>query len=296
MATPGISSEKLVQSIDPSPPALGPAPSAVGKKKLSRRLSVDRSQLFRRIVQFAFLALNLWIGLEFYAWVRFFESGGVTKYVERPAGVDGWLPIDALMNMKLALLTGSVPRVHPAGMFLLLAFLAVSLLLHKAFCSWLCPVGTLSEYLWKLGRKLLRRNFQTPRWVDIPLRALKYLLLAFFVVLYASSTHNKSKMDQEAQSLVQAFHARGIAVFLGHVLPSRPVAKSVGALGELSLGHESRQLRVCADWRGDRLDCRLCGGEKCLDFNDIWSVDSGRSQMVGGLRTFGQAQADTGLL
>jgi polyferredoxin len=181
MATPGISSEKLVQSIDPSPPALGPAPSAVGKKKLSRRLSVDRSQLFRRIVQFAFLALNLWIGLEFYAWVRFFESGGVTKYVERPAGVDGWLPIDALMNLKLALLTGSVPRVHPAGMFLLLAFLAVSLLLHKALCSWLCPVGTLSEYLWKLGRKLLRRNFQTPRWVDIPLRALKYLLLAFFV-------------------------------------------------------------------------------------------------------------------
>jgi len=178
MATRGISTSDFVQVIKPVPQQVR---SSVPKKKLVRRREEDRSQLVRRIVQFAFLALNLWVGIEFYAWVRFFESGGVTKYVERPAGVDGWLPIDALMNLKLALLTGSVPRVHPAGMFLLLAFLGVSLLFHKAFCSWLCPVGTLSEYLWKLGRKILRRNFQLPRWVDIPLRGLKYLLLALFV-------------------------------------------------------------------------------------------------------------------
>ena len=178
MATPGVSTRDFVQSIHT---VLRQVPSSTAKKKLVRRVEADRSQLVRRIVQFAFLALNLWVGVEFYAWVRFFESGGVTKYVERPAGVDGWLPIDALMNLKLALLTGSVPRVHPAGMFLLLAFLGVSLLFHKAFCSWLCPVGTLSEYLWKLGRKFLRRNFQLSRWLDIPLRGLKYLLLALFV-------------------------------------------------------------------------------------------------------------------
>ena len=178
MASPGISSNDFVPVIKPVPQRV---PSSTAKKKLVRRVETDRSQLVRRIVQFAFLALNLWVGVEFYAWVRFFESGGVTKYVERPAGVDGWLPIDALMNLKLALLTGSVPRVHPAGMFLLLAFLGVSLLFHKAFCSWLCPVGTLSEYLWKLGRKIQRRNFQLSRWLDIPLRGLKYLLLALFV-------------------------------------------------------------------------------------------------------------------
>jgi polyferredoxin len=178
MATRGISTSDFVQVIKPVPQQVR---SSVPKKKLVRRREEDRSQLVRRIVQFAFLALNLWVGIEFYAWVRFFESGGVTKYVERPAGVDGWLPIDALMNLKLALLTGSVPRVHPAGMFLLLAFLGVSLLFHKAFCSWLCPVGTLSEYLWKLGRKIQRRNFQLSRWLDIPLRGLKYLLLALFV-------------------------------------------------------------------------------------------------------------------
>jgi polyferredoxin len=57
----------------------------------------------------------------------------------------------------------------------------MSLLLKKAFCSWLCPVGTLSEQLWTVGRKVFGRNLRLPKWLDIPLRGLKYLLLGFFV-------------------------------------------------------------------------------------------------------------------
>jgi polyferredoxin len=66
-------------------------------------------------------------------------------------------------------------------MFLLISFLAMSFLFRKAFCSWLCPVGTISEYLWRLGQRLFRRNFTLPRWLDLGLRGLKYLLLGFFV-------------------------------------------------------------------------------------------------------------------
>lgn len=140
----------------------------------------------RRTVQVAFLLLNLWIGMRFYMWVRYFETGGETLYVPRPAGVEGWLPIAALMNLKYFTLTGLVPDVHPAGMFLLIAFLAMSLLFRKAFCSWLCPVGTLSEWLWQGGHDLFRRNFALPRWADLPLRSLKYILLGLFVWLVAT--------------------------------------------------------------------------------------------------------------
>jgi polyferredoxin len=52
---------------------------------------------------------------------------------------------------------------------------------RKAFCSWLCPIGTLSEWLWQGGQELFRRNFRLPRWADIPLRSLKYILLFLFV-------------------------------------------------------------------------------------------------------------------
>jgi polyferredoxin len=99
--------------------------------------------------------------------------------------VEGWLPIAGMMNTKYFFLTGEVPGVHPAAMFLFLAFIGMSLLLRKAFCGWLCPVGAVSEQLWKLGRETFRRNFALPKWVDIPLRGLKYLLLGFFVYAVA---------------------------------------------------------------------------------------------------------------
>jgi len=154
-----------------------------GRKKLVKRAPKDYSQALRRAVQLVFFALNAWIGVQFYLWVRFYETGGRSIEVARPAGVEGWLPIAALMNLKVFLLTREIPKLHPAGMFLLIAFAGASWIFRKSFCSWLCPVGTVSEYLWKLGRETFHRNFRLPRWLDVGLRSLKYVLLGLF--LYA---------------------------------------------------------------------------------------------------------------
>jgi len=151
-----------------------------------RRAAPDRTQRVRQTVQIAFLLLNVWIAVDFYRFVRFYETAGETGSPQRPAGVEGWLPIASLMNLKVWVVTGIIPRIHPAGMFLLLAFLLISLLLRKAFCGWLCPVGTLSEYLWTIGRRVFRRNWRLPKWLDIPTRSLKYLLLALFVYVVAA--------------------------------------------------------------------------------------------------------------
>ncbi len=160
--------------------ACPPAGGATARKKLVRREERDYSQSLRLGFQLAFLALNVWIGVQFYLWVRWAESGGQGAAISRPAGVEGWLPIEGLMQLKYVLSSGHLPSIHAAGFFLFFAFLVISWLLRKSFCSWLCPVGTLSEYLWKLGQFIFRRNFRLPRWIDLPLRALKYVLLAFF--------------------------------------------------------------------------------------------------------------------
>jgi len=169
--------------VPPPIPAPVPRKSAANRprKKLIRRTDRDYSQRLRGSFQWAFLLLNIYLGAVFYFWVRHFETGSQTTTWARPAGVEGWLPIAGMMNFKYLLVTGRVPAMHPAAMFLLVTFLSISFLFRKAFCSWLCPVGTLSEYLWRAGRKLFGRNFQLPRWLDIPLRGLKYLLLGFFV-------------------------------------------------------------------------------------------------------------------
>lgn len=156
------------------------------RTKLIRRSDRDYSQQLRLAFQLAFLALNVWVGVNFYHWVRWAETAGLTPEVRRPAGVEGWLPIAGLMQLKYVIASHQWPVIHPAGLFLFLAFLLMSFLLRKAFCSWLCPVGTVSEYLWKLGRYTFSRNFALPRWLDVILRGTKYLLLGFFA--YAVAT------------------------------------------------------------------------------------------------------------
>jgi polyferredoxin len=154
--------------------------------RLLARRQDDHTQLLRHGVQVGFALLNVWIGIEFYRWVRFYETAGAAARVDRPAGVEGWLPIAALMNLKYWVVTWDVPEIHAAGMFLLVAFLGMSWLLRKAFCSWLCPIGTLSELLWEGGRAMFGRSLAPPRWLDLPLRSLKYILFGLFAYVVLS--------------------------------------------------------------------------------------------------------------
>ena len=210
-----------------SPQALESAArnETTGKKKVVRRSEPDRSQHVRHATQWVFVALNAWIGTQFWLWVRWYERGEAGLRVSRPAGVEGWLPIAGLMNLKYLAVTGRVPPIHPAAMFLLIAFLLMSLLVKKSFCAWLCPVGTLSERLWKLGRRIFGRNFRLPRWADLPLRGLKYLLLGFFVFIIASMsaealagfmmTPYGMVADVKMLNFFRTIGPTGIAVLLG---------------------------------------------------------------------------------
>ncbi len=201
------------------------------KKTFIRRIAADRSQRTRHIVQGLFAALNLGLGIQFYLWVRFYERGGVGLHVARPAGVEGWLPIAGLMNSRLLVETGHVPAIHPAAMFLFLAFLAMSAIAKKSFCSWLCPVGTFSETLGKIGQKIFGRRFFLPRWLDFPLRGLKYLLLGFFV--FFISTMSVDMLAQFMQTPYGLLADVKMLNFFRHM--SETAAIIVGALIVLSV-------------------------------------------------------------
>jgi polyferredoxin len=134
----------------------------------------------RHWFQVGVFIVTLGIGIQFFIYVH--QAGeNQTIGVTRPPGVEGFLPIGALMGWKLLFTTGVWDPVHPAAMVILAFAAAISMALRKSFCSWFCPVGTLSEGLWRWGRKMMGKNYLPPRWIDAPLRGLKYLLLAFFV-------------------------------------------------------------------------------------------------------------------
>jgi polyferredoxin len=132
------------------------------------------------MVQFSFLLLCAWIGLEFYLFMKWGHSAGIEQFHQRPPGAEGFLPISALISMKYWIQTGLINEIHPSGFFIFAAIVILGIFLKKAFCGWLCPLGTLSEALWMLGKKLFGKNLCLPKWIDFPLRTIKYLLLLFF--------------------------------------------------------------------------------------------------------------------
>ncbi len=134
----------------------------------------------RRLSQAAWLALVAVIGVQFALWALP-QTAGRGPDAARPPGVEGFLPISALMSLRLWLAGQGVHPVHPAGLAILVGVLAMSALVAKSFCSHICPVGTASEALGRLGARLLGRTWAPPRWLDVPLRSLKYILLALFL-------------------------------------------------------------------------------------------------------------------
>jgi polyferredoxin len=139
-------------------------------------------RFLRYAVQLGFLALTIFIGYRFYQFVLHFEVVG-QPFVQRPPSVDGFLVIGGLMAFKFFLLTGIVDPVHPSGFIMFASILGVSLVMKKGFCGWICPVGTLSQYIWMAGEKIFGRNFSIGRYTDISLRSIKYVLLGIFLFL-----------------------------------------------------------------------------------------------------------------
>lgn len=138
-------------------------------------------QPLRIAIQWLYLIFVIWLGSRFYQFVAHYRSAGLTPAVERPDGIEAFLPIAALLGLRDWFETGTLNPVHPAAVVILLTVIGLSLLLRRSFCSWICPVGTIEELLWKRGFALFKRNLRLPPWLDIPLRSVKYLLLAFFV-------------------------------------------------------------------------------------------------------------------
>ena len=226
----------------------------------------------RRLVQVAFLVLVVWLGAQFTVWALDHTAGNVAR-VSRPPGVEGFLPISALMSLRLALGGGGIHPVHPAGLAILVAVLAMSVLVAKSFCSHLCPVGTLSEGLGRLGVRLLGRAWLLPRWLDVPLRALKYVLLVFFlwatwvaldlpgVRVFLDSPYNR--VADTKMLLFFAHPSRLTVAVLGVLVVGSvlvrdlwcrylcPYGALVGVLGRLAPLKVTRDAVTC-------IDCRKC--------------------------------------
>lgn len=129
----------------------------------------------RWFVKGAFFVLFVWLAsrlLAFAAWAR-----GEGPYVPRPEAVAGILPVGHFTSFFAWIKGGGWDTLLPAGLIIIIAALATSLLFKRGFCGWVCPVGTVWETAAAAGRKLLGgKNVRLPKWLDLTGRGLRYLI------------------------------------------------------------------------------------------------------------------------
>lgn len=255
-------------------------------KKLKNKIikNEERSiQKVRFIIQILSVLLSIWIGIEFILFVKFLESGGQSIFVERPPGVEGYLPISSLMSLRYFLATGEIHWAHPAGMFIFLAIVMMSLVIGKSFCSWFCPIGFLSENLGDFGERIFKKRLRMPKFLDIPLRSLKYLLLGFFlyVIFFAMDIISlklflDSPYNQVADIKMYYFFARISKFSLNVIIILAvlsilfrnfwcrylcPYGALLGLVGLLSPIKIKRNIKSC-------IDCNKCS-KVCPNFIDV---------------------------
>lgn len=118
----------------------------------------------------------------------------------RGGAFDAFCPFGGIETMWAYLTTGhTLKTTNLLNFSVLLAVLGVSLLAGRAFCGWICPLGTLQDMFSGWARRLSGENnkpigkkskarfpIKVPARLDNWLRYLKYIVLA--VIIFASST------------------------------------------------------------------------------------------------------------
>ena len=140
----------------------------------------------RQLIQFSFLILTFYGIYKFAMFVYYGKP--------RPDFMDGFCPISGVYDIIMQIRSGITDPFHPAAMAIMLAAIFTTLLFGKAFCSFICPIGTfqdiltairnklpLAKSLDKIGEKI--KNHTLYFLLDYPLRTIKFLLLGWIIYI-----------------------------------------------------------------------------------------------------------------
>ncbi len=123
----------------------------------------------RKTLQLIMFIYVLGIGLRFYYYYMSLLAGNLN--VTKPAGIEAFLPLSAVLGLKQLLYTGMYDPLHPAALTIFLSILIISAVFKKSFCGYLCPFGFVLEYISENGLKL-----KMPKILHYPLLCVKYYL------------------------------------------------------------------------------------------------------------------------
>jgi len=108
--------------------------------------------------------------------------------IEKAAPIDAYCPFGAVEGFFTYVTTGQyLQRIYASSFILLGIIIVLTVIFGRVFCSFLCPLGAIQEWIRGLGRMLgIRKDLELPAQLDRYARYLKYVVLA--VIVYFSYT------------------------------------------------------------------------------------------------------------
>lgn len=118
------------------------------------------------------------------------ESGVTIPFVAN-ASLHAVCPFGGVVSIYQYFTEGTfVQKIHESSFILMIIGFLLAFLFGPVFCGWVCPLGTIQEWVAALGRKIFgkkRYNHFIPAKVDNILRYFRYLVLAWVVYMTAVS-------------------------------------------------------------------------------------------------------------
>lgn len=154
-------------------------------KIFGKRLFRPHSIWIRKIVQWFFFLLIALISINH----TLVENGGGIPFLST-ASLHALCPFGGVVTIYQYATVGTfVQKIHESAFVLMIIGFVLAFLFGPVFCGWVCPLGTIQEWVAKLGRKFFKRRYNQfiPDHLDKVLRYLRYLVLAWVVYVTATS-------------------------------------------------------------------------------------------------------------
>jgi ferredoxin len=215
-----------------------------------------RMQPTRRVIQFGFLALVV---------------GGVFVL---GANAERWCPFGGVEALYEYATEGTMLcSLGVSNFYVLAGVLVMTLLLRRAFCGYLCPIGAISEWLRRGAGAVGIRQWRVPPTVDRVLSAGKYVVLAAILGLtwwyrelifrafdpcYALISRHGTDITVWAYVVVGAIVVASLLVMLPFCRWLCPLAAVLNPFSAAGLARVRRNAEACTD-------CGRCGRECPMD-------------------------------
>jgi len=141
----------------------------------------------RTVLQLFFLVLIALIAVN-----HVLEESGEAIPLLSNASLHAVCPFGAVVSLYQFATVGTfTQKIHQSSFILMALVFVLTLLFGAVFCGWICPLGSVQEWVGKLGKRLFgkRYNYLIPRRIDQYLRYLRYIMLIW--VLYATAMSGK---------------------------------------------------------------------------------------------------------